>query len=338
MTASLNQQAVLPVTIIGGYLGAGKTTLVNTLLRNANGKRLAVLVNDFGDISIDAELIESADDQVINLAGGCVCCSIGSDLVTSLGELQNRFNNIDHILLETSGVALPGVVAATVTLAPQVRRDGVIVVCDALNGPRWLADPYIADTVERQITAADCLVLTKEELVAPAQADQFSNQLANLSPSAPQLSADEATLPALLLDQLTTAGMTRDRPDSPASTRAFHPHSGPILESRHYFCDKPIDLTDLQAALASPPGGIFRAKGIFSGTSDELFLLQCVAGRSVLTRWMRATEHLGHLIVISALSAEQLQKLETLLRNLGFCPYGRAMTLNQNQKTGKIQS
>lgn len=121
----------LPVTIVGGYLGAGKTTLVNHLLRHADGLRIAVLVNDFGDLPIDADLIESADGDVIALAGGCVCCAFGSDLVGALIALARRAPRPDHVLIETSGVALPGAVARTLTLVAGLERQGVLVVVDA---------------------------------------------------------------------------------------------------------------------------------------------------------------------------------------------------------------
>ena len=101
----------LPVTVIGGYLGAGKTTLVNHLLRHAGGRRIAVLVNDFGALPIDADLIEARDGDLLAIAGGCVCCSYGSDLMDALAALLERSPRPDHLVIETSGVALPGSVA-----------------------------------------------------------------------------------------------------------------------------------------------------------------------------------------------------------------------------------
>ena len=99
----------IPVTLIGGYLGAGKTTLVNHLLRNADGRRLAVLVNEFGALPIDADLIVARDGNLISISGGCICCSFGSDLLAALIELKGRGDAIDHLLIETSGVALAGI-------------------------------------------------------------------------------------------------------------------------------------------------------------------------------------------------------------------------------------
>lgn len=105
----------LPVTIIGGYLGAGKTTLVNHLLRNANGARLAVLVNEFGELPIDEDLIEAQDDMMISIAGGCVCCSYGNDLTLAMLDMARMQPRPDHVILEASGVALPGAIAAAVS-------------------------------------------------------------------------------------------------------------------------------------------------------------------------------------------------------------------------------
>ena len=111
----------LSTIVLGGYLGAGKTTLLNHLLRHAQGRRIAVMVNDFGDIGIDADLIESTDGEVMNLSGGCICCSVGSDLVAALMALPQRVPPPDLVLIETSGVALPGSVARGARLAPGVR-------------------------------------------------------------------------------------------------------------------------------------------------------------------------------------------------------------------------
>ena len=100
--------AALPVTVIGGYLGAGKTTLVNHLLRHAEGRRLAVLVNEFGELPIDADLIEAEGDDLISISGGCVCCSFGSDLTAALLRLAALEPRPDHVVIEASGVAIPG--------------------------------------------------------------------------------------------------------------------------------------------------------------------------------------------------------------------------------------
>ena len=154
----------IPVTVIGGYLGAGKTTLVNHLLRHAGGTRIAVLVNDFGELPIDADLIESKHDDVIGIAGGCVCCEIGSDLVDALRTLAARDPPPQQVLVETSGVALPGAVAGAVGLLPAYRLDATVVLADAETVRERAADRYLGDTVTRQLAEADIVVLNKADL------------------------------------------------------------------------------------------------------------------------------------------------------------------------------
>ena len=119
---------VIPVTVIGGYLGAGKTTLVNHLLRAADGLRLAVLVNDFGALPIDRDLIAGSDGDTLEISGGCICCSYGSDLMEALLGLPQRRPGIDRVLIETSGVALPGMVASAVGLLQGYALDGIVVL------------------------------------------------------------------------------------------------------------------------------------------------------------------------------------------------------------------
>jgi len=110
----------LPVTVIGGYLGAGKTTLINHLLRTANGMRLAVLVNEFGALSIDEDLIEAEQDDIISIAGGCICCSFGDDLSAALMDICAFKPPPDHILIEASGVAVPAAIDTSLTVLPGV--------------------------------------------------------------------------------------------------------------------------------------------------------------------------------------------------------------------------
>lgn len=158
----------VPAVVIGGYLGAGKTTLVNHLLRNAGGRRIAVLVNDFGEVSIDADLIQGADGDVLALAGGCVCCSFGSDLVGTLVRVTSRQPAPDMLLVETSGVGLPAAVARAVRLAPGVTVDGIVVVADASALPERVQDRYVGDVVRQQLEEADLLVINRTDQATPA--------------------------------------------------------------------------------------------------------------------------------------------------------------------------
>jgi G3E family GTPase len=153
--------------VIGGYLGAGKTTLINACLQTRGERKIAVLVNDFGEINIDAALIESQTDTVLNLAGGCVCCSIGSDFMEALFELAALPQTFDHVLVETSGVALPRPIAQSIALSQSFEVDAIFVLADRETIAQHLQDAYVGDLVRQQLQQADCILVTKSDLNSP---------------------------------------------------------------------------------------------------------------------------------------------------------------------------
>ena len=144
-----------PLTILGGFLGAGKTTALNRLLQAATG-RVGVLVNDFGAINVDAALIAAAGGDVVQLTNGCVCCAIGPDLSDSLARLVALAP--DRIVVEASGVADPWRLAQVARLQPGIALDAVLVLADATSFTTHLADPWLADTLARQVQRADLVV------------------------------------------------------------------------------------------------------------------------------------------------------------------------------------
>jgi len=159
-----------PVTVLTGYLGAGKTTLLNRILSEDHGKRYAVIVNEFGEIGIDNDLIVGADEEVFEMNNGCVCCTVRGDLIRVLSGLMKRKGGFDAIIVETTGLADPGPVAQTFFVDDDVRAktqlDSVTTVVDAMYLPLRLADSK--EAVE-QIAFADQIVLNKTDLVSEAQ-------------------------------------------------------------------------------------------------------------------------------------------------------------------------
>jgi G3E family GTPase len=175
----------IPVTVLTGYLGAGKTTLLNRILTEAHGKRYAVIVNEFGEIGIDNDLVVGADEEVFEMNNGCICCTVRGDLIRILGGLMRRKGGFDGILIETTGLADPAPVAQTFFVDEEVSRraelDAIVTVVDARHIRDRLADSHEA---QEQIAFADVIVLNKVDLVAPEELAQLEARLRAMNPSA----------------------------------------------------------------------------------------------------------------------------------------------------------
>ena len=167
----------IPLTLISGYLGTGKTTLINNLLRSTK-KKIALLVNDFGDVNIDESLIEARTDSVLSIAGGCVCCSYGNELIETLESMNSNEVLPDHIVLEASGIALPSKIIQTISLMDFLAFHGTVLLTDASRLRSQLNDIYISDTISLQIEQHDLLVLNKTDLL---KEDELSKCIDTLS-------------------------------------------------------------------------------------------------------------------------------------------------------------
>ncbi|MBS0335362.1 MAG: GTP-binding protein [Proteobacteria bacterium] len=267
----------LPVTVVGGYLGAGKTTLVNHLLRNAQGLRIAILVNDFGALAIDADLIEARSEDLISIAGGCICCSFGSDLMGALMKLAQRDPAPDHVLIETSGVAMPDVVARSAALIPAYAIDSVVVLADAETVRARAADRYMGDTITRQLDAADLVVLNRTDLVAAAELEALRRWMAREAPRARLIEAVRAEVPAEAMFGYShpavgsgTLASGAIRPAEDAAAR---------YESASFLPDRPMDVEALARALARPECGLVRAKGVLCDADGLLKTLHLAGAR-----------------------------------------------------------
>jgi len=238
----------IPFTVIGGFLGAGKTTLLNRLLRQAGGRRFAVLVNDFGALDIDGSLVAAHGGDTVSLANGCLCCTIGDSLVTTLMALLERPDRFDHVVVEASGVADPGRIADLAVLEPRLTRDGVVVVIDAVDVQARAADRRLGDTIRRQLAAADLLVLNKRDLIDDAKAATLR---AWLPGHTPQIEARHADVPLEALFGLPERGRPSGVAD--ASER---------FQSWSYSWPEPIERETLLAMLRDAPAEVLRGKGI----------------------------------------------------------------------------
>lgn len=251
----------IPVTVIGGYLGAGKTTLLNHLLTQSRGRRFAVLVNDFGDLNIDASLIQG---EVLELANGCICCTLRDGLSSALHQVSQMVPPPEHVLVEASGISNPTRVAALAYLAPFV-ADGIVVVADAESLRSQLADRYVGDSVQRQLQSADLIILNKTDLVSP---ERLAEVRAGLPKTVIQARHGQVPLELLL-------GLTHARPEEPEA------------EPNHGYCSfswqsqAPLE----EAQLEGWPDSVLRAKGILHLGRDpgRRYIFQRMGARWTLT-------------------------------------------------------
>lgn len=301
MNATAHSSGGLPVTILGGYLGAGKTTLVNHLLRHAAGLRIAVLVNDFGSIDIDADLIEAREGNVVRLAGGCACCTIGSDFTSGMAGLS-RLGTFDHAVVEASGVALPGSMRAALTVLKGVRLTGIVVVADAENVRTHAMDAYVGDVVRAQLAAADVLVLNKSDRCPPSEMHELREWAGCWSPNALVLPATRCAVErSLILSQYGPAAgnESTDEPSGPRYVAAPDAaHANRLFVTTTLDVPGPVDAASVAAELAA--ARLERAKGIVLDKLRGWVVLQVVGDQwSVDPAVRRPVAAAGRIVCIS---------------------------------------
>jgi G3E family GTPase len=270
----------IQLTVIGGFLGAGKTTLLNALLRDAGDRRLAVLVNDFGAINIDAELVQSRDGEVVSLKNGCICCGVGGDFIGELALLRDRSEPPEHVVVEASGVADPGAIVVLGDM-PGYRRDAAVVVADAETVRERAEDAVTGHQILGQLRAADLLVLNKTDLVAPARLAETHAWLRAIA--GPSTAIVETAFGVLPVDVVLGARPAADRlVDAPqdAQDHAAHDHH-PAFETWSWSGAAAISGAGLVEELKALPEGIVRAKGLLHLREDAAhrYVLQVVGRR-----------------------------------------------------------
>lgn len=270
----------IPVTVIGGYLGAGKTTLLNAVLGRPGGRRIGVVVNDFGVLGVDAGLVRShaGDSPVVNLANGCVCCTLGDDLGSTLRTLADIEPRLDHILVEASGVADPASVAAWGTVPP-FAPGGVVVAAAADSVRRSARDRYVGNEVLRQLGGADLIIVTKVDTVEDEHVSDVRIWLRSLSDAPIIESAKGDVDPDVVLGPMHSRVGVVDPivGDDEAST-----HDAANYVRWAWVSAEAVDASQLDEFIALLPAGLLRLKGVLRVVGDsgaERRLIQ-VVGRT----------------------------------------------------------
>lgn len=286
----------IPVTVLTGYLGAGKTTLLNRILSENHGKKYAVIVNEFGEIGIDNDLIIGADEEVFEMNNGCICCTVRGDLVRIMDGLMKRKGKFDAIIVETTGLADPAPVAQTFFVDEDVQKnarlDAVVTVADA----KWLSDRLKdAPEAKNQIAFADVIVLNKTDLVTKGELAEVEARIRGINPYAKLHRTERCSV--ALADVLDRGAFDLDRilDIEPAFLEAddhdhdrdhgddHHHHHDHGHGLKHYHdedmqslslkTDKPLDpnvfMPWLQNLVQVEGGKILRSKGILAFHDDD---------------------------------------------------------------------
>ena len=275
----------VPFTLLGGYLGAGKTTILNRLLATAPaGERLAVLVNDVGAVDVDAALIADHDGTTMSLTNGCVCCSIADDLVTALETVRRLTPRPDRLVMELSGVAQPARMAPWANTSG-FRLDGIVVAVDAEQYPDQLARRYVGDTVAAQAGAADVLVVTKTDLVDRASVDRVRALLGERS-TAPMVEVGSGPVPIDALFGLDrTVGphdVVVDAAASPSTSGSRSTSDSPWVSTSVVELGG-MDRAEVEAFLDALPRTVVRAKGLVAW-DGEVHAVHTVGPRKRIDR------------------------------------------------------
>lgn len=251
----------IPVLVIGGYLGAGKTTLINNLLSSAT-QRIAVVVNDFGSVNVDASLIRERHNDTIELTNGCICCAVGESLADVLFSILERTELPDIVVIEASGVANPAAVAAFAHIEG-FHHLGNVVLVDATHALETAHDPLVGRTFALQVQVAQLLAITKSDQATDSVISEVKSIVSSLAPSTPLVLTTSATLSSLMMNVA---------PHSDSAVTEAHTEFSTTTLSHVSAQDE----KQLLAFLQNFPSSVVRAKGVVELANGDHRLVQKV--------------------------------------------------------------
>ncbi len=275
-------QDLVPVTVLTGYLGAGKTTLLNRILSEQHGRKYAVVINEFGELGVDNDLVVDSDEEVFEMNNGCICCTVRGDLIRIVGGLMKRRAKFDGIIIETTGLANPAPVAQTFfvdeTVRSKTRLDAVVTVVDAKHLPQRLADSREAAD---QIAFADVIVLNKTDLVSAEELAEVEKRIRDINPFATIHPAVRGNVAVTSLLEQGAFDLERVLAHTPEFLDDdTHEHNDDVA-SMSFEVERPIDPERFNAwigaLLAAEGQNLLRTKGILAYPGeDRRFAFQAV--------------------------------------------------------------
>ncbi|GAB4216351.1 MAG: GTP-binding protein [Synechococcales cyanobacterium] len=256
----------LPVTILTGFLGSGKTTLLQRLLSGDHGLRIGVILNEMGEIPIDGQLVKLPQEGLLELSNGCLCCTVREDFAKGALQMLERIDQLDYLLIETTGIADPRQVAEIFVqreFQARTRLDSIITLLDA---PEYERNLERSDSAYHQIVCADVLILNKVDLVSEAETQRLVTEVRRFNRHAPCLLTTHAEVPlAQILDIHAFQPERSWDPDQPLPD--LPPHGS--IRSESFVLHEPLDWMAFREFLEDLPETIFRAKGLISVMDDD---------------------------------------------------------------------
>ena len=292
----------VPISVLTGFLGSGKTTLLNHLLAADHGLKIAVIVNEFGAISIDDKLIAGRSDDLIELANGCICCTMAGDLLGALRRLFREGREIEHVLVETTGLADPQPIAMALRrddLRELIRLDGVVTVVDA---ERFDQNLKAAEAAYNQLVAGDIVLINKVDLVDDETPALIERGIRTVNPGARMFRCIDAAVDPMAVLDFGASGSGEPQAPTARSPAAGHEHHADRFETLSFACAEAFDPERFRAFVDALPAAVIRAKGILNLRGrDARFVFHAVGERCTVSEgapWRPREERLTELVFI----------------------------------------